>query len=527
MTRRGDHGGDHAGVTDAESTASPSDDRAELARAVVGFIEWAHETSGQRLQPLVRRLRDHVGEGALDQPVVTKDLSAFERVNLQLALDRWLTEPGRTVEVLGYSMPPGWAEVDVLQILHGVHLPPMRATAPAVDDLPSGPGRTTAVWSAVLLLVDDHRGRHVVHVRAPDPRHGQQALTVEVAGLPTDHAQALLGELEALRSSRNVYRGQVLELGADSQGCLTVRFPELPRTERDDVILPDAVLARVERHTLAVAARREVLRASGQHLKRGLLLYGPPGTGKTHTTRYVVTHLPGTTALLLSGRALHLIGAVAEMARELQPAVLVLEDVDLVAEDRSYGGETNPVLFELLDAMDGAAADADLLFLLTTNRAEALERALAARPGRVDVALQIGLPDADARRRLLRLYARSVPLTAGDDVVEEVVTRTEGVTASFVKELVRRAVLDAALAHDGAANGGAAVREVSGENLRNALDDLLDSTQTLTRALLGVPADEGAQPLAPARDGLVSAVDEVMTEQEQRSRAGWFRHTPH
>ena len=92
---------------------------------------------------------------------------------------------------------------------------------------------------------------------------------------------------------------------------------------------------------------------------------------------------------------------MAELARDLQPAVVVLEDVDLVAEDRSFGPGGSPVLFELLDAMDGAAPDADLLFLLTTNRADLLEPALAARPGRVDVAVEIDLPDAAARRRLL------------------------------------------------------------------------------------------------------------------------------
>ena len=86
------------------------------------------------------------------------------------------------------------------------------------------------------------------------------------------------------------------------------------------------------------------------------------------------------------------------------------DGAELVAEDRSFGPGSSPVLFDLLDAMDGAAADADLLFVLTTNRADLLEPALAARPGRVDVAIEIDLPDADARKRLLALYSRSIPL---------------------------------------------------------------------------------------------------------------------
>ena len=173
------------------------------------------------------------------------------------------------------------------------------------------------------------------------------------------------------------------------------------------MVLPDAVLGRVERHALGVAAHRDALLAAGQHLKRGLLLYGPPGTGKTHTTRYLLGQMTGYTRLVLTGRALIGVGAVTELARDLQPAVVVLEDVDLVAEDRSMGPASSPVLFDLLDAMDGAAPDADLLFLLTTNRADLLEPALAARPG----PRRRGGRDRTARRRRPRAPAR--PLRPG------------------------------------------------------------------------------------------------------------------
>jgi SpoVK/Ycf46/Vps4 family AAA+-type ATPase len=244
---------------------------------------------------------------------------------------------------------------------------------------------------------------------------------------------------------------------------------------------------------------QELQLEAGQHLKRGLLLYGPPGTGKTHTTRYLIGQMDGYTRLLLTGRALHAISSAAELARELQPAVLVLEDVDLVAEDRSFGPGSSPVLFDLLDAMDGAAADADLLFVLTTNRADLLEPALAARPGRVDVAIEIDLPDPDARKRLLALYGRSVPLQLSDADTLEIVERTDGVTASFIKELLRRAMLESL--HD---DPSAPV--VTAAHTSRALDDLLDSGQRLTRSLLGVgndpeslPAGGGLGSLPPQR----------------------------
>jgi ATP-dependent 26S proteasome regulatory subunit len=242
------------------------------------------------------------------------------------------------------------------------------------------------------------------------------------------------------------------------------------------------VIGRVERHALGIAAHRDALLGAGQHLKRGLLLYGPPGTGKTHTTRYLIGQMAGYTRFVLTGRALEAIGGVAEFARDLQPAVIVLEDVDLVAEHRGFGPGSSPVLFDLLDAMDGAAADADLLFVLTTNRADLLEPALAARPGRVDVAIEIDLPDAEGRHRLLALYGRSLPLQLSERETRDVVERTEGVTASFVKELLRRAMLESL--HD---NPSEPV--VTAAHTARALDDLLDADQKLTRSLLGVGTD--------------------------------------
>ncbi len=475
-------------MTDVPAPDLPVDPAA-FARQFQEFLGWVHETAGSRRDGAVTaRLAAHLGldTAGIDErrtdsapslpPVVARELPPFEQVNLQIALEAWRAD--RSVEVFGYSVPLHHQSPDLGQLLSGENLPHLRPTSPEQVDLPSGPGRTTAVWRNALLLVRDDRGTYVLLVRGPE-RHQEPTLTVEVAGLPTDGAQQVLAELDALRNEHNVYRGQVLELRQAMNG-MVVEFPVLPRTVRSDVVLPEAVLERVERHSIGIAHQREALRAAGQHLKRGVLLYGPPGTGKTHTTRYIVQHVPGATVLLLSGRSLHLVGAVTQLARDLEPAVVVLEDVDLVAEDRSHQYGPQPVLFELLDAMDGAASDADLLFLLTTNRAEALEHALAARPGRVDVAVEIGLPDADARRRLLEVYSRGARLQPTREDIDAVVVGTEGVTASFIKELVRRTVLEALL--DDAADGRA-----TSVHLRRALADLLDSTQGVTRALLGVP----------------------------------------
>ncbi len=445
---------------------------------------------------VVTLLADFLGaDEPAEQPVIARSVPVFEHVNLQTALDAWCAEPGRRVEVRGFTLPMHHMSVSLQQLITGNTMMQLKLAAPLFIDLANGPHSTLACLQLGLLLVEDAAGRYVLMVRGPDDR--DPGLQVEIAGLPIADAQAIHARLEALHRELNVYRGHVLNATATPQGGVSLSFAEVPDTDRGDVILPVEVLARIERHALGVATHRAALLAAGQHLKRGVLLYGPPGTGKTHTVRYLLGQMSGYTRFILTGRSLRAVGALAEFARELQPAVVVLEDVDLVAEDRSFGPNASPVLFDLLDAMDGAAADADLLFLLTTNRADLLEPALAARPGRVDVAVEVDLPDAGARRRLFALYARSLPLQLSEDETAAVVERTEGVTASFLKELLRRAVLEAL--HDGRRDAITAV------HVTRAVDDLLDSSQRVTRSLLGVGNDAERLPAGGGAGALPSA----------------------
>jgi ATP-dependent 26S proteasome regulatory subunit len=253
-------------------------------------------------------------------------------------------------------------------------------------------------------------------------------------------------------------------------------FHVRPNLRPSDLVLPPGLLQTIEQQVIGVARHASRLRASGQHLKRGMLLYGPPGTGKTHTVRYLISQLREVTVIQVSGRALQAIGAACSIARALQPAMVVVEDVDLIAEDRgSFPGQQS-LLFELLNEMDGLREDSDVVFVLTTNRPDLLEPALAARPGRVDQAIEFDVPDAAARRQLLELYRG--PLRLDLDSLGDVIDRTDGVTASFLKELLRRAALLAA-EREG--------EELSVEpaDVRAALDDLLAERNSMTRVLLG------------------------------------------
>ena len=296
------------------TSASDAEAR-EFAAAFRAFLEWVHSDqagSGDRNE-VAGLVRGFLGDEASEQSVVTRTLPLFEHVNLQTALDSWSQEPGRRVQVKGITLPPHYGGITLQQLVTGEGIPPLRLSAPPLADLPSGPDSTLACLNLAVLLVDDASGRYVVMVNGPNEH--DQSLELEIAGLSVDAAQALHARLGELRNQLNVYRGHVLELSMNEMGGVAITFGEVPQTVRDDVVLPEAVLGRVERHALGVAAHRDALLRAGQHLKRGLLLYGPPGTGKTHTTRYLIGQMSGYTRLILTGRSLHAIGSAAELAR--------------------------------------------------------------------------------------------------------------------------------------------------------------------------------------------------------------------
>ena len=164
--------------------------------------------------------------------------------------------------------------------------------------------------------------------------------------------------------------------------------------------------------------------------------------------------------------------------------MIVIEDVDLIAEDRGTHPGQHPLRFQLLNEMDGLAEDADVLFVLTTNRPDLLEPALAARPGRVDQAVALTLPDRAARQQLFALYRARLEVDTSR--LDTGLDSTDGVTASFIKELLRRAALLAAEA----AGVFPGTLHVSADQLDAALVELFDTRNTMTRVLLGGTAEQ-------------------------------------
>jgi hypothetical protein len=318
----------------------------------------------------------------------------------------------------------------------------------------------------------------------PEKQYGRcDGIMLEVAVPPGEagltFSRKLMARLEKAVTEGRSYRGKVLSLEGErsySGKASAIRVHRLRSVKRDEIILPEQTIALLERNITEFIRHRAELSRLKLGMKKGLLFYGPPGTGKTHTIHYLASQLPEHTTFLITAEQLGLLGEYMALARLLQPSIVVMEDVDLIARDR--GDMRNPceesLLNKLLNEMDGLREDAAVFFVLTTNRPEQLESALAGRPGRIDQAIEFPLPDAEGRRKLAILYARGLQLP--EAVAEFIVKRTDGVSAAFIKELMRRSAQS--MLHAGA-------KELTSDHIREALEELLFTGGSLNAKLLG------------------------------------------
>ena len=162
---------------------------------------------------------------------------------------------------------------------------------------------------------------------------------------------------------------------------------------------------------------------------RGILLSGPPGCGKTLLARELARQLGAREPQVVNGPEClsKFVGeAEANIRRLFAPAeaewaaageasalhVIILDEMDAIARARgSVSGDTSgvrdSVVNQLLAKMDGVVEAPNVLVIGLTNRPELLDPALL-RPGRLEVKLEVALPDRAGRREILRIHARAM-----------------------------------------------------------------------------------------------------------------------
>jgi AAA+ superfamily predicted ATPase len=428
-------------------------------------------------------LGDHFSASSLTNLVTSsRTFPVTSRVDLQMALER-IFEKRYKAKLVGFHAQYSHETVTTSHLTrdwdHAVVIAPLQ-----YDEIDFGEVSPARCLKQGLWLAKADESPFLVLVTHAERFGCDEGMYIEVA-VPAGEkglnlARSFMDELERIMSQIGSYRGKVLSLEmirSFSGKSGTIRVQKLRNVTREEVILPEKTLRLLERNVTDFIQHREGLKRLGMSVKKGLLFYGPPGTGKTHTIQYLASQLRDHTTLLITAEQVALLEQYFQLARFLQPSMVVIEDVDLIARARE--DMRNPceesLLNKLLNEMDGLREDASVLFVLTTNRPEQLEAALASRPGRIDQAIEFPLPDDNGRRKLIRLYARSVPLK--DDLVEIVIQKTKNASAAFIKELMRRS----SQYH----LQSAASETLELKNIESALDEMLFGGGSLNVKLLG------------------------------------------
>src|SRR6056297_3465880 len=172
--------------------------------------------------------------------------------------------------------------------------------------------------------------------------------------------------------------------------------------------------------------RPEMFGEVGIEPPSGVLLYGPPGTGKTMLAKAVANQTDATFIKMAGSELVHkfigegakLVRDLFEVARQHEPAVLFIDEIDAIAAKRtdsktSGDAEVQRTMMQLLSEMDGFEDRGEIRIIAATNRFDMLDRAIL-RPGRFDRLIEVPNPDREGRERILEIHTQDMSLA--DDV---------------------------------------------------------------------------------------------------------------
>ncbi len=182
----------------------------------------------------------------------------------------------------------------------------------------------------------------------------------------------------------------------------------------------------------------------------GVLLYGPPGTGKTMLAKAVANQTDATFIKMAGSELVHkfigegakLVRDLFELARQHQPAVIFIDEIDAIAAKRtdsktSGDAEVQRTMMQLLAEMDGFEDRGDIRIIAATNRFDMLDRAIL-RPGRFDRLIEVPKPNAEGRVQIFKIHTRSMNVT--DDVdFEALANMAEDASGADVKAICTEA----------------------------------------------------------------------------------------
>jgi len=228
-----------------------------------------------------------------------------------------------------------------------------------------------------------------------------------------------------------------------------VDIGRIPRVSYEDIGDLEEAKQKIREMIELPLKHPELFKRLGIEPPKGILLYGPPGCGKTLLAKAVANE---TEAYFIAingpeimskfyGESEARLREVFKEAQENAPAIIFIDEIDAVAPKREEvtGEVEKRVVAQLLALMDGLEARGDVIVIGATNRPDAVDPALR-RPGRFDREIEIGVPDKRARKEILQVHTRNMPL-AKDVNLDEIAELTHGFTGADIAALCREAAM--------------------------------------------------------------------------------------
>ncbi len=222
-----------------------------------------------------------------------------------------------------------------------------------------------------------------------------------------------------------------------------VKTEEVEKVSMENLKGVDEVIQQMEVDIIVPMERPDLVRDLGLRPKRGVLLYGPPGTGKTTIGRALAHRLRSKFFLIdgtvISGTASFYdrVQQVFSSAKDNAPSIIFIDDCDLLFEN----DEDTGLYRYLLTMLDGLESKGNALVtvILTAMNIGSLPPALI-RSGRVELWLEMNLPDQEARTEIIRLALNGCPPYLRGANVDFVAEGTRGLTGADLKRIVADAI---------------------------------------------------------------------------------------
>ena len=225
----------------------------------------------------------------------------------------------------------------------------------------------------------------------------------------------------------------------------------VPKITWEDIGDLEEVKERIREIVELPMRHPELFKHLGIEPPKGVLLYGPPGVGKTLLAKALANEI-GAYFIAINGPEImskyygeseQRLREIFEEARKNAPAIIFIDEIDSIAPKREevIGEVEKRVVAQLLTLMDGLQERGKIVVIGATNRIEAVDPALR-RPGRFDREIEIPPPDKRARKAILEVHTRNVPL-AEDVSLDELASVTHGFTGADLAALVKEAAMSA------------------------------------------------------------------------------------